>query len=449
MPIRDLAVALAVLVLIPIILKRPYVGILAWAWLSYMNPHRLGWGFAREAPFAMLIAVVTLMSMIFMKDRIRIPWTRESVLLLIFVLWMVLTTAFSLQFDYSIVQLEKVVKIQIMTFATLALITSRDRLIQLVWVIVISLGLYGVKGGIFTLATGGAYHVRGPLGTFIGGNNEIGLALIMTLPLMRYLQLQMKKKWQSYLFVFAMGTTVIAILGTQSRGALVGLLVMTIMLVLKSRRRFVIVFLIALMTPVAFKVMPEAWFDRMQSIQEYEQDASALGRINAWWMAFHMAKDRPLVGGGFEAFHWRNFHKYAPEPNRVHDAHSIYFEVMGEHGMAGLLIYLMLGIYSWRSGSWVIATTRTRKDMQWARDLASMIQVSMVGYASAGAFLGLAYFDFYYHLVAMMVIMKVLVRKRLREEMETSDHGHEGDAAGSEAFQGSRRGRRRLAHRAS
>ena len=409
---RDIAVTLAVIALLPLILRRPYIGILAWSWIGYMNPHRLAYGFAREAPFAMLIGATTLVAMLFMKDKIRIPWTRETVLLLLFVLWMGLTTVFSLQQDYSLIQLEKVVKIQIMVFATMILIRERHQLHLLVWVVVLSLGFYGVKGGIFTVLTGGGHHVMGPLGSFIGGNNELGLALIMVLPLMRYLQLQLDRKWQRNLMLLAMVLTVIAILGTQSRGALLGLAVMAVTMVLKSRRRFTLLLFAALMVPLSFTVMPDSWFQRMASIQEYEEDGSARGRINAWEFAINLAQSRPLVGGGFEAFHWRNFRLYAPDPFDVKDAHSIYFEVMGEHGFAGLFIYLLLGFFTWRSASWIIRNTRESADMQWARDLAAMIQVSLVGYASAGAFLGLAYFDFIYQLMAMVVIIKVMVMRR-------------------------------------
>ncbi|HSH30129.1 MAG TPA: putative O-glycosylation ligase, exosortase A system-associated [Thiohalobacter sp.] len=412
---RDIAVTLAVLALLPLILRRPWIGILAWSWIGYMNPHRLAYGFAREAPFAMIIGATTLVAMLFMKEKIRLPWTRETILLLLFVLWMCLTTVFSLQQEYSLLQLEKVVKIQVMTLVTIILMLYRERLNLLVWVIVLSLGFYGVKGGIFTLITGGGYHVMGPLGSFIGGNNELGLAMIMTLPLMRYLQLQREQKWQRNLFTLAMALTVIAILGTQSRGALVGLAVMAVVLVLKSRRRFALLLLAALMIPVAMTVMPESWFERMHTIKEYEEDQSAQGRINAWHFAVNLARDRPLVGGGFEAFHWRNFRYYAPDPHDVKDAHSIYFEVLGEHGFAGLLIYLLLGFFTWRSAGGIIRSIRDREDMLWARDLAAMIQVSLAGYASAGAFLGLAYFDLYYHLVAMVVILRVLVRRQLTE----------------------------------
>jgi hypothetical protein len=51
--------------------------------------------------------------------------------------------------------------------------------------------------------------------------------------------------------------------------------------------------------------------------------------------------------------------------------------------------------------------------LQWAFDLASMVQVCLVGYAVAGAFVGLAYFDLYYHLLAMLVITQVLVDRTL------------------------------------
>jgi len=72
--------------------------------------------------------------------------------------------------------------------------------------------------------------------------------------------------------------------------------------------------------------MPDAWMQRMGTIKTYEQDGSAMGRINAWHFAFNLALDRPIVGGGFETFQPDLFLKYAPEPENYHDSHSIYFE---------------------------------------------------------------------------------------------------------------------------
>lgn len=300
-----------------------------------------------------------------------------------------------------------------MTYVTMMLINSRWRIQLLVVVIVFSLGFYGVKGGIFTIMTGGGNHVRGPNGTFIGGNNEIGLALIMTIPLMRYLQIQIQNKLGKLMMLAAILLTVIAIFGTQSRGDLLGLAMMGLFLILKSPKKMGFLIMLIIAIPLALKFMPQEWYQRMDSITHYQEDASAQGRINAWHFAVNLANHRPVIGGGFEAFRQPWFRLYAPEPENVHDAHSIYFEVLGEQGYVGLFIFLSLAWFTWNRASQIIKKTKRNLDWKWTADLAAMIQVSMIGYFSAGAFLGLANFDLYYGLIALVVVTYVLVEKEM------------------------------------
>lgn len=403
---RDLFVTLVVFGVLPAALFQPYIGVLLWSWIGYMNPHRLAWGFAYDFPFALIIALVTMLGLFFSNEIKKIPWTRETKILALFIFWMLITTAFAVHQHLAWPQFEKIAKIQLMTFITLMIMGRRDRLNYLVWIIVLSLGFYGVKGGIFTLTSGGGYHVRGPLGSFIGGNNEIGLALIMVVPLMRYLQLQAKHWVIRHGLTAAIVLSLVAILGTQSRGALLGILAMLLFLILKSRKRVLFLLLIITVAPLAYNFMPESWHSRMASIQTYQEDASAQGRLYAWEFAFNQALDRPLIGGGFEIFAGQR------------DAHSIYFEILGEHGFVGLGLFLCLSFFAWFSGSWIIKKSKKIDELGWARDLAAMLQVSLVGYAVCGAFLGLAYFDFYYHLVAMMVLTKVIVIKHLADNEE-------------------------------
>lgn len=405
---RDIAVTLVVFSTLPFILWRPYIGVLVWTWLAFMNPHRLTWGFAYDMQFALIVAITTLVGLLASREEKKIPWTRESVVLLIFVAWMVLTTCFAVYPALAWTQLEKVAKIQLMVFVTLMLMQSKERINLLVWVMTLSLAFYGVKGGIFTIVNGGVYHVRGPAGSFIAGDNEMGLALTMTIPLLRYLSLTASSLWLRHAMTAAMVLTAIGAVGTQSRGALVGILAMGLFLWLKSRHKFITAGLAIVAAVLVVNIMPQQWFDRMESTKNYHQDASALGRINAWHMAINLAKSRPL-GGGFETFRPAMFAAYAPEPLRVHDAHSIYFEVLGEHGFVGLALFLLLGAMAWRSASWIIRQARGDPQKRWAADLAAMVQVSMVGYASAGTFLGLAYFDFYYTLVAIVVLTKTVL----------------------------------------
>ena len=220
---RDLFVTLAVFATLPLILWRPWLGVLAWSWLGYMNPHRLTWGFAYDLPFAMMIALTTLVALLASKEPKRIPWTRETILLLVLIAWMFMTTVFALWQAPAWEQWAKVLRIMLMTYVTMMLITDEHRIKMLMFVIALSLGFYGFKGGIFTLTGGSVHSVMGPAKSFIGDRNSIGLALIMTVPLLHYLQMQMTRWYARYALLAGIGLTLVAIVGTHSRGALVGI----------------------------------------------------------------------------------------------------------------------------------------------------------------------------------------------------------------------------------
>lgn len=400
---RDILVTLAVLGALPFVFRRPHYGIYLWSWLSYMNPHRLAWGFAVNLPFAMVTAVATLISYLFSKEPKRFPLTRETFLLLVLLAWMTFTTFMAFYPQLAWAEWDKVWKIQLMTLVTAMLITDHKRLDGLIWVIVLSLGFFGVKGGIFTILHGGVYRVQGPAGSFIEGNNELGLALIMTVPLIRYLHLQARQPWLKLALAAGMILTGMAAIGSQSRGALLAAAAMAAFLWLKSRNKIMTAIYIGAMVGLVLAIMPQAWWDRMGTIETYQEDQSAQGRINAWHTAWNMAKDR-VTGGGFNAFQPPTYKLYAPDPDNVRDVHSIYFEMIGEHGFIGFGIWLLIGVLAWRTGSKVIKICKKDPDRKWAADLAAMTQVSLVGYATGGAFLGLANFDYYYNLVIILVL---------------------------------------------
>jgi probable O-glycosylation ligase (exosortase A-associated) len=391
-----------------------------WVWISVMNPHTQGWGFATTFPFAALIAAVTLVSLIFTKHSKNLPFTSVTWFFIAFVMWMNITTIFALYPEESYEQWVKVIKIMLMTFVTLMLIKTRWHIHLLICVIVFSLGYYGVKGGVFTVATGGEDKVWGPEGTFIGGNNEIALALIMTIPLMHYLQMTSSKKWVRHSLTFAMILCALAALGSYSRGALLAIAAMGGFLWLKSQHKFRIALFVFVMAVPALAFMPDQWGERMDTINAYEEDLSVKGRFNAWWMAYNLAKERPLVGGGFEVSMPELFWLYAPDPEDLHAAHSVYFQALGEHGFVGLGLYLLLALSTWRTGSWIIRNTGKREEYRWAYNLATMIQVSLIGFAVGGAFLSLLYFDVPYYLMAAMVATRILVEKELKEKATTA-----------------------------
>ena len=382
-------------------LAHPYVGALMWTWISIMNPQLYTWG--RPLPFAAVAGGATLIGLFLTKDRRSFFLSPPSTALLLFILWMIVTYPFSFYPDGSTDMLIKVLKIDLMVFVTMFLLHSRKHIMQFVWVLVFSLGFFGVKGGFFTIMTGGAFRVWGPDGSFIGGNNEIALALIMVIPLMYFLRGQSKKIWQRNAWLVAMALTAAASLGSQSRGAFLALGAMTLLLWVRGKQKLMFGTIIIVGAVALLAFMPDSWHKRMDTIENYQQDASAQGRINAWMMNWNIATHN-VSGGGFDIYNPPTFAAYAPHPQDIHVAHSIYFSVLGEHGFPGLILFISIWWLTWRSANWI--RKNAKGETEWAAMLAGMCQVSLIGYAVGGAFLSLAYFDLPYDIMVIVVLTR-------------------------------------------
>jgi putative inorganic carbon (hco3(-)) transporter len=416
---RDIFIILVLLATVPMTFLRPHVGILAWCWVSFMNPHRLSWDFAYSFPVGMTIALATLVAWAVSKEPKKLEINPVSGLLLAFVLWMSFANLFAMVPDLAFQKWSQSFKILLMTFVTMALMANRERLHAMIWVIVSSLAFFGIKGGVFTVLRGGQFHVWGPPGSFIADNNALAMALVMILPLMRYLQLHTQSIVIRFSLYGAMVLVGFSIIGSQSRGAFLGVMAMLFFLLLKSRQRVLLGGLVVGVLIVSAAFVPQTWIDRMRTIENYEQDGSAMSRLEAWGFALKVARDHPIVGGGFRVSYDDGIYlRYVPDARKGHSKnfHSVYFEILGELGFVGLFIYVSVMICAWRTGSQVIALTRNRPDLGWANDLARMVQVALVGFAMAGIFQNLAFFDLYFQLVAILFLTRVIVDKSLERE---------------------------------
>lgn len=403
--LRDLLILSIVIPALAVTFRRPHVGALLWAWLSIMNPHRYTFGYTYSMPLALITALVTLVAMFLQRDLLKsIPSLPAIWAWLLFFLWMPVTTAAAFYVDESFDQLVKVSKIIFMMFVTMVVTVDKKQIQWLIWVYALSIGLLGLKSGFFTLITGGGERVWGPPGSYIEGNNEIGLAFVVVIPVLYYLTFQTQRAWLKYTVWGCAAAAAIATFGTQSRGAFLAIAAMSGFLWLKSDRKLAmgILLLAGGLTILAF--MPESWHSRMDTIKTYQDDASAMGRINAWMTAFNIAADN-FLGGGFEIYKAALFARYAPNPDMVNAAHSIYFQVLGEHGFVGLLFYLLYWVFSWRLAGKVYRCSAGDPALDWISRFAAMAKVSMVGFAVGGAFLSLAYFDLPYYITVTLIVM--------------------------------------------
>jgi probable O-glycosylation ligase (exosortase A-associated) len=387
-----------------------------WYWLGLMNPHRLTWDFAYAMPFAMAIALATLFGALFARDRRAIPWERELVLSVILLAYFCFTTLFAWAPELAWSQLEKVAKIILMTLVSTMFIYGKERIRYLLLVVALSIGYYGFKGGLWALVTGAGEQVVGPEGTFIEGNTFLSLAINMVIPLLVALAQTEKRKWfQRFLYLTA-GLSVIASFFSYSRGGWLGLAVVVALLLfnIKLRHRVLIIAAFVVLAIGAQAILPERVFTRYNTLENYQEDCSANQRLLAWGVNWNLAKAHPVTGAGFMFDEigdprWLGFSDdkdagcYQGYVNS--SAHSIYFQVLGQHGFIAFFLYLFLLISAQLKLNGIRREGRRRPGLEWTSTYAAGIQIGLAGYLVSGAFLNSAYFDLawlYYAITVML-----------------------------------------------
>jgi probable O-glycosylation ligase (exosortase A-associated) len=401
---RDIVVMLMLLGAIALALRRPWLGVLALAVFGYMNPHRYAWGFSTEFPvYTVLFVAVAIAFLINGKDRQPIPsdWRVPTFYLLW--AWFGVTTLDAINTSAAVPMLEKVSKIYLPLIFTLLLINTREKLFYLVGAIAVSFGLIAVKGGFFAFATGFSYHVMGPAGTHFGNNNEFAIANLMTIPLVILLRREIADARIKLVLAGVIPLMFASAISSQSRGALVTMVALVPLLLWHSKRKYLAVPVLALGLVAAAAVLPETWFGRMQTIETYQEDASAVGRLNAWRDGIAYALQNPVTGGGFDSWIFITEREW----------HSAYVEALAEHGFVGFFLWFSLLYGTMWSLTRLPRLTRHIPEMQWVSNYSYMLRASLVAYAAGSLFLGITYWDLMYHIV----FMAVLVRKFAMEEL--------------------------------
>lgn len=415
---RDLVLLCALAGVVPLIFRAPQVGILAWIWVTLLNPQREVYGFLSGFQLNLYIAVITVVAWAISRERKTVPLNSVTGMMILFGVWTCITTYFALDVKYSTVIWERFMKTLILCLAILAIANSKARIQSVIWVLCLALGYYSVKGGAFVLATGGSHRVYGPENSMIEDNNSIALAMVMLLPLLNYLRITTKDIRANYILLTSMGLTLIAIIGTYSRGALLALGASGVAYVAKSRSSIIPLLMAGCVLVALPNFMPSSWFQRMTTIQSYDEDSSFEGRVKAWKTSVAIATQRPATGGGFFAvdLNWvAQAYRIPGSQERGRAAHSIYFEVLGDHGFIGLALFLILFATGWFNASATVRATRDDPGLDWANKLARAIQVSLVGFAVGGALLSMAYYDGFLILLSVSGALAMTVRQASRK----------------------------------
>lgn len=404
--LRDLILTATIIGLLPVILRYPACGVLTWAWFSILSPHQQVYGFAHGQPFGLAIAVATLGGWLISRERKR--WTPDAMpwLMLAFFAWITFNSFFAPFPNWSWPLWDRTLRIFVFVFLVFILINNRPRIHALIWVTVVCIGYFGIKGGLFTILKGGSYIVYGPTDTILQDNNQLALAVVMSIPLVNYLRLHTGARWLRVVLGVAFVLQIIMVFGSYSRGGVIALGVMLTFFWWRSERKVLYGIAAVAVVAAGLSMMPDSFYERMATIQDARQDSSFEGRVTAWHVATYYAEDHFPFGAGFSGAELPPiFNHYYPDA-QPHAAHSIYFEVLGDHGFPALAIYLLILALGLRNTMIVVRQARGQPGLRWAYDLARMLQVSLISFYVGGAALSVAYYDTFLSLLAVVSVLR-------------------------------------------
>ena len=412
---RDLLVIAVVVAISGTAVARPFVGLLSFVVFAIVNPHSLAWSISSTFPPALPIAVGTILGYIISSEPKRLPPHREVHLLLALWCVFVVSTSTAVYPAEAFPMLTQVSKILLMVCLSLAMVNTKERLLQLSRTVTLSLGYLGLKAGIFAIRTGGQDMVWGPDNSFLYANNSIGVALAMNLPMLFHLRRLEHRRWLRYVMTAMMFLSYPAIVCTFSRGAWLSAAAATAFMMWRSRHRWVTAAaVVVLAIPVlSSQMLPDRVVNRYEDLAMLQEEESAGTRLWTWEYCRRVGFANPLTGAGFNFVSVETWNQYYPEflawHHRIAACHGTAMTVLGEHGFPGFLLWIGL------LGSCVASATRIRRaasragaDGVWVVAIADMLLAAFAAYMVGGMFVDLNYFDIFYQLIAMVVMLKVL-----------------------------------------
>ena len=426
---RDIIISLILLGLMPACFKRPFVGLCVFSWLAYMRVQDLTWGFAREQRWSFFVAALMYSGWFFSKDRkpffVRGDIRNWMMILLVILMGIGVLlsenrTAFAASEQFS--RYVEFFKIVLVALFTTGIVSDKERLRLMVWIIGLSLGFYGVKNGIGGILSGGAPVLIGP-GGMLADNNDLAMALAMGVPILFMLGWTERREELRKAFWFAVPLTVMAVGLTHSRGGFLSVSAAIGVLVWRSRNRLMGIGIGFLVAMIALVLMPQEYMDRLKTIRTPTEEGSAASRLRAWGIATRMAVDNPWFGVGFGKFR-QHFLEYCEDPTPQEKqgkgiivAHSSYFQVWAEAGTPSLILYFSL-IFGSAWTCWAVRKeARSRYYASWIINYATMFEASLAAFCVGATFLNRAHFDLFYHWVALILVFGRLARQEMRDEL--------------------------------
>ncbi len=436
---RDIVFVIFFVIIFAISIRKPFISVSIWLWSGLFVPVYWLYGFAESIRYNLIFAAAGITVYLLYKDKPKFNADFLFVFVILFLLHTTLTSSTALiGHNIAWIAWDNLFK-AILLFVFICLTIRKPNHFNLIiWIIALSIGFFSAVEGLKFIASAGGHQIHGPGGHLLSDNNHMALAMLMTVPLFIYLLSVTEEKWLKLGLIALITLTILAVLGTKSRGGFIGLAIVGGYFWYKSHRKIVTTLGIVIVVFIASNLLQESWFNRMETIETAEEDSSFNSRVISWKIHTLMGMKRPFLGGGFRSTQhggvWRSlaadFDKlsFIPSPppsKKAWAAHSIYFQVLGDHGFFGLTIYLLIICLAFLKLSSIEKYFRN----SWQAKLAKMIKVSLIAFCVTGAAVSMAYFELFYVLLALIFCLsEIQSEAKMKDQKARFTHVRESIA---------------------
>lgn len=437
---RDLMMFAVMLGMVPMAIMNGFIAFLLWVYTNLLSPHIYLYGFMISFRYAFVFAALALGSLALgrLKDRGKFLVDKSTVLLMLFIAHTVVSSLLAWDSNPAIeFRLEYFIKGMVLAVVAPFFLNTRWRIHLTMMVLVAGLGFHGAVDGLKMVNSGGSHIIYGIPRSTLSDNNLYALGMVMLLPLTLYMAKYSTHQWVRWGFLGTFGLCVMTILGSNSRGGFLALAILGLWYWVTSPRKLLSTVFVVIVAVGVVQFAPDRWFDRIETIKDADQDNSFLGRVAAWKVSVNIANDNPFFGAGFDATQvtsiWERY-KYddnfidivIPAEMGFKAAHSNYFQVMGDLGYVGLIIFLAL-LGSAFLTRWEVKalSKKSKRDVTWAVDLATAINLSLVAFMAGGAGVSLAYFELAHLEIVMLSVIRRLLLEQAAQEAPTAASARE------------------------
>jgi probable O-glycosylation ligase (exosortase A-associated) len=425
--------------LILLAFKRPFLFTLVYAYIDIVAPQRLSYFLLNSIPLSLILFALAVLGFLVSDEKRDVRLSPRWGLLIALLAYCGYTTTVAFE---PVAAMEKwgwVWKALVFASFLPLLLKTRLRIEALALTLVLCASALIVTGGIKTAAGGGGY---GSLVLLIDDNSGlyegsiISCVAIAIIPLVVWLAQHgtiFRPDWKVRLYAGALVFAALLIpVGTQARTGLVCIAVLALLFIRQTKKRFLYLTGAALVAAAAIPFLPSAFSNRMETIQNYNADESAATRIAVWKWTWEFAQEHPF-GGGFDAYRINKirydipviddngFDTGARDRKEIVDQgrayHSSFFEMLGEQGFPGLIIWLLIHVGGvWRMEVIIrMYKKRNRADETWVAPLATALQNAQIIYLVGSLFVGIAFQPFVYMLVGIQIGLDTYLTRRRGE----------------------------------